>query len=244
VFIFSKSAGKVTAGFGMIVVLIIDTYFSVFVTKLFVRPIAKVLAEGSGVANESAGYKSMLESKWYTLIGSTLAVASSTVLYIVMVLQLAWGGHDGEMWSNKWLNVFVFGASANSILNTVGMVLVCGVLKRSNRAQPAVSPGPGAGAAKQTEFQADSQASSGYSPSELQLERPVAHAEEGFQLQAPDNFVSLLPYGSKPPEGPYGCDNRGEISKSGSLGTRLDSGGSCESDSQSDSEGASKLEST
>ena len=177
-FLVSNSIGYVVVGLGMVIVIGIDTYVSVGITKLFVRPISKVLTEGSGVANESAGYKSMLQSKWWTLVGSTLAVASSTVLYIMMVLQLAWGGPDGELWRNKWLNAFVLGVNVNSILNTIGMIFVCGMLKRVLSAQSAVSSGPGpAAVARHTEFQADSQASSNYSPDELKLS--VAHAEEG-----------------------------------------------------------------
>jgi hypothetical protein len=172
----SSSIGEVMGGLAMAIVIGIDTYLSVGITKLFVRPISKVLAEGSGVANESVGYKSMLQSKWWTLAGSTLAVASSTVLYVMVVLQAMWGGHDGEMWRNKWLNVFVLGVNMNSILNTIGMVFVCGILKRTLSAQSAIGSRPGpAAVARQTEFQADSQASSNYSPDELQL--PVAHVE-------------------------------------------------------------------
>jgi hypothetical protein len=161
----------------------IDTHLSVGITKLFVRPISKVLAEGSGVVNDSAGYKSMAESKWLTLVGSTLALASSTGLYLVMALQFAWGGPDGELWKNKWLNAFVLGVNLNSILGTIGMIFVCGVLKTSHissirqrtpRDQPAVSPGRPT--ARQTEFQANSQASSNYAPDELQ--QSVVHAEE------------------------------------------------------------------
>jgi hypothetical protein len=164
-------------GLGVAVLIVIDTYFSVGITNLFVRPISKVLSEGSGVANESEGYKRMLQSKWTTLVGSTLAVASSTVLYVMMILQFVWGGRDGEMWSNKWLNVFVVGVGINSILNTIGMIFVCGMMKHKFVAHVTVRPGAAAAAtARQTEFQADSQASSTYSPGDLQS---VVQASEG-----------------------------------------------------------------
>ena len=170
----------------MAIVIGIDTYLSVGITKLFVRPISKVLAEGSGVANEAAGYKSMQQSKWWTLVGSTLAVGSSTVLYIMMVLQFVWGGNDRELWRNKWLNVFVLGVNLNSILNTIGMVFVCGMLKRALSAQSTVRSGPGSAAvARHTEFQADSQASSTYSPDDMtgnvSLSVSVAHADVASQ---------------------------------------------------------------
>jgi len=172
-----EEAGLWIAGFGMVVVIVIDAYMSVVITKLFVRPISKVLAEGSGVANDSEGYKSMLQSKWLTLVGSTLIVASSTVLYVRMILQFTWGGHDGELWRNRWLNVFVFGVNVNSTLNTIGMIFVCGVLKKLSKANQPAEVRSGGILGRETEFQADSQASSNYAPEELQ--QSVMRAEEG-----------------------------------------------------------------
>jgi hypothetical protein len=191
----SKSIGFVVAALAMAIVIGIDTYLSVGITKLFVRPISKVLAEGSGVANGSAGYKRMLQSKWWTLLGSTLAVASSTILYVMIVLQLLWGGPDGEMWRNEWLNVFVLGVNMNSILKTVGMVFVCGMLKRTLSAQPPISSGPGpAAVARKTEFQANSKASSNYSPSELQQSVMPTEEEGPQKLAAPISHFSTTPF--------------------------------------------------
>jgi hypothetical protein len=83
----------------------------------------------------------------------------------MMVLQLAWGGPDEIMWSSKWLNAFVVWVSMNSMLNTIGMVLICGVLKKTAVFSSRISQ---AGTVRQTEFQADSQASSQCSPDDVE----------------------------------------------------------------------------
>jgi hypothetical protein len=68
----------------------------------------------------------MQKTKWYTLIGSTLAVASSTALYINGALFFT---IQGPFWKVPWLNIFVFGINFDSILNDVGMVMASGMLK-------------------------------------------------------------------------------------------------------------------
>jgi len=142
VYFLNKTAMYVIGVLSIIFVIILDTYFSLSITKMFIQPLSRVLDDGGGAANPSQGYKSMLQSKWSTLAGTILAVGSSTVLYVMMVFQLAWGGSG--MWKNKWLNVFVVWISVNSILNTIGMMFVSGSWKRILRkTKPhAVLPGP------------------------------------------------------------------------------------------------------
>jgi hypothetical protein len=103
-----------------------DTSFSVLVTRLFIVPIAKVLEEGDGVTNQSESYKHMQQTKWHTLVGSTLVVVSSTLLYINAVCCIVIG------WSSAWLNILVFGINLDSILNDIGMVILSGVLKNAS----------------------------------------------------------------------------------------------------------------
>jgi hypothetical protein len=179
-FIIFEPAAYAIGAIGMVAVVVLDTYFSVKITSLFTLPISVVLGEGSGVVNQTQGFQHLLNSKWWTLVGSTLAVGSSTVLYVAVILQLVWGGPDKEMWKSWWMNVFVLWVNVNSILNTVGMLFVSGcsrgaslkmatkkmhsmLKKRSVTTPVGVLPG-----GRQTEFQADSQVSSQYTPNEVQ----------------------------------------------------------------------------
>jgi hypothetical protein len=53
-----------------------DSYFSVVVTGLFLKPVMSTLKEGWGVASvqKSVGYKKMRQTVYMTLFGSSLAV--------------------------------------------------------------------------------------------------------------------------------------------------------------------------
>jgi hypothetical protein len=106
-----------------------DTAFSAVVTVLFLRPIYKILREGGVGVHRSAGYKSLMKTKWMTLSGATLAVLSSTALYINVVL----GSMLGGTWSSSpYLYYAVFGMNLDSVLNDLGMLLACGVLKTAS----------------------------------------------------------------------------------------------------------------
>ena len=107
-----------------------DTIFSVLITAVFLRPILRVLREGRGVANQSAGYTSMMITKCLTLAGSTLAVFSSTGLYVDAILYTVYGGFGEFFWTNPYANPNVFGINADAVLNGVGMLLACGVFKK------------------------------------------------------------------------------------------------------------------
>jgi len=96
---------------------------------MFLGPIRKVLREGDNVANQSAGYKGLLATKWLTLSGSTLAVLSSSGLYIMIVFWAIYGSHGEPFWVNPYLHPTVFAINADSVLNNVGMTLACGVFK-------------------------------------------------------------------------------------------------------------------
>jgi hypothetical protein len=88
-----------------------------------------VLNEGDGVANQSDGYKRMEKTKWHTLVGSTIVVVSSTVLYINGLFSFTMGGSFNK---SPWLSVVVFGINLGSILNNIGMVVLSGVLKNAS----------------------------------------------------------------------------------------------------------------
>ena len=97
-------------------------------TALFLRPIFKILGEVGGV--RSAGQISLEKTKWLTLLGSSLAVISSTALYINVGLFVVLGDYEKPFYANPYLNVMVFGFNLDSVLNDVGMLLACGAIKK------------------------------------------------------------------------------------------------------------------
>jgi hypothetical protein len=81
----------------------------------------------------SAGQISLEKTKWLTLAGTSLSVISSTGLYINVLLFMVLGDLGKPFWANPYLNIFVFGINLDSVLNDVGMLLACGVLKKITR---------------------------------------------------------------------------------------------------------------
>jgi hypothetical protein len=88
------------------------------------------MGEGGAAVQESAGYKSMQKTKWMTLTGSVLAVLSSSVLYVNIIAFLFLGGSGSRWWNSPYLHYQVFGLNLDSVLNDVGMLLACGMLKQ------------------------------------------------------------------------------------------------------------------
>jgi hypothetical protein len=140
-----------------------DSYFSVVVTGLFLKPVMSALIAGWKVPSvqQSAGYKMMQQTVYMSLFGSLLAVLSSTYLYINLLLFF--DGRASGIRSNPWLNPLVTGtitlccrvnrlvtqvcirspltlsvSDVVSILNDVGMLFVSGVLKRASSKQLAL----------------------------------------------------------------------------------------------------------
>jgi hypothetical protein len=98
------------------------------VTALFLRPIFKILGETGNV--HSVGRISLEKTKWLTLAGSSLAVISSTALYINFGLWVVLAEYGKPFLANPYLNVVVFGINMDSVLNDIGMLLACGVIKK------------------------------------------------------------------------------------------------------------------
>jgi hypothetical protein len=73
---------------------------------------------------------SLEKTKWLTLAGSSLAVISSTALYINGGLYVVLGDYGKPFYANPYLNVLVFGINLDSVLNDIGMLLACGVIKK------------------------------------------------------------------------------------------------------------------
>jgi hypothetical protein len=70
-----------------------------------------------------------MKTKWLALSGASLAVLSSTALYINFLLFIVLGG---KWLNNPYLSVYVFGINLGSVLNDVGLLLACGVLKTAS----------------------------------------------------------------------------------------------------------------
>jgi hypothetical protein len=51
-------------------------------------------------------------------------------MYINAALYVMLGGFGKSLWANPYLNPFVFGFNLDSVLNDVGMLLACGVIKK------------------------------------------------------------------------------------------------------------------
>jgi hypothetical protein len=73
----------------------------------------------------------MQKTKWMTLTGSTLAVVSSSALYVNMILYMFLGERGNQFHVSPYLNYSVFGMNLDSVLNDVGILLACGVLKKA-----------------------------------------------------------------------------------------------------------------
>jgi hypothetical protein len=84
-----------------------DTYFSVFVTALFLRPISKAMSEGRVATQNTVAYKQLQKTKYNTLFGCSLAVVSSSVLYILLLAFF--DGRTDVVQNDVWLNPLVIG---------------------------------------------------------------------------------------------------------------------------------------
>jgi hypothetical protein len=83
----------------------------------------------NGAGLPTAAYKHLQKTKWLTLVGSTLTVASSTVFYIEALLFVTIGRKIHVFWRSPWLHINVFGANADSILNDIGICLASGMVR-------------------------------------------------------------------------------------------------------------------
>ena len=76
------------------------------VTALFLRPIFKILGEVGDVRSE--GQISLEKTKWLTLAGASLAVVSSTALYLNGGLWVMLGDYGKPFFANAYLHPMVF----------------------------------------------------------------------------------------------------------------------------------------
>jgi hypothetical protein len=104
------SAGFKFLEYTVLTCFVMDTYFSVFVTSLFLRPISNILTEGHTASRHTKGFKLLQKTKYYTLFGSSLAVISSSMLYVLLLLFF--DGRNDVVLNKVWLNPLVIGEYA------------------------------------------------------------------------------------------------------------------------------------
>ena len=121
-----NAAGHAVAVVGMILTIALDTCFTIIVSAIFLGPIIDALGN-AGLQVQSDAYKNLQKTKYLTVIGASMVVFSSTLLYVNLILKYS---VEGLFHSSPWLNPYVFGGSANSVANDVGMFLLSGVLKQ------------------------------------------------------------------------------------------------------------------
>jgi hypothetical protein len=108
-------------------IMIMDASFSIIITAIFIRPIAETLGDAGKVKTKSAGFKDLEKTMYMTLIGSTIAVLSSSILYVNLLMFF--NGDYTIFSDNAFLNPLVFMGNIDSILNSMGMLLVSGIFK-------------------------------------------------------------------------------------------------------------------
>ena len=112
-----NTVGSKILEYTVLTCFVTDCYFSVVVTGLFLKPVMSALIGGWGIAyvQRSVGYKKMRQTVYMTLFGSSLAVLSSTYLYINLLLFF--DGKTSGMRSNPWLNPLVTGKYQYALLS-------------------------------------------------------------------------------------------------------------------------------
>jgi hypothetical protein len=111
-------------------ILITDAIFSVIVTFIFLKPILDVLQAARGAVQTAA--KGRLErTKRWNFAGLILTVVSSTALYlhVIVFYLLSVLYRYSHLHSSVVGNPHVFGIPMVSMLNILGMVLLCGMFK-------------------------------------------------------------------------------------------------------------------
>jgi hypothetical protein len=110
-------------------IFIADAIFSVIVTFIFLQPILDVL-QAAGGAVTTAAKRRLERTKRWNFAGLILTVVSSTALYlhviaffVLSVLQ------QYSLHGSVFGNPHVFGFPMVSMLNVLGMILLCGMFK-------------------------------------------------------------------------------------------------------------------
>ena len=120
------AVGAVIATF----ILVTDTIFSVIVTYIFLKPMLEVLKVTGGLGVHTAESRRLERTKRWNFAGVLVTVGGSTVLYVNLIVYFALTFfRQYSLHSSAWGNPFSFGLALDSILKTLGMILLCGMFK-------------------------------------------------------------------------------------------------------------------
>jgi hypothetical protein len=163
-------------------VLITDAIFSVIVTYIFLQPMLEVLRAAGGNIHTEASRR-LERTKWWNFAGVLVTVLSSTVLYVNLVAQFMLSFlHQHYLGRSVWGNPFTFGLAMDSNLNTLGMLLLCGMFKNVSLPSPltiASRLGSKVAVAAPEEPKGESYLVQGETPAELPVPEKPADAGAG-----------------------------------------------------------------
>jgi hypothetical protein len=127
--VFDLQAAMAVAAVIVTFVLVTDAIFSVIVTYIFLKPVLEVLqAAGGNVRTEAS--RRLGRAKRWNFAGVLVTVGSSTVLYVNMLAYFILAFlREHSLNRSVWGSPFTFGLAVDSILNTLGMILLCGMFK-------------------------------------------------------------------------------------------------------------------
>ena len=127
--VFDLQAAMAVAAVIVTFVLVTDAIFSVIVTYIFLKPVLEVLqAAGGNVRTEAS--RRLGRTKRWNFAGVLVIVGSSTVLYVNMLAHFILAFlRQHSLNRSVWGSPFTFGLAVDSILNTLGMILLCGMFK-------------------------------------------------------------------------------------------------------------------
>jgi hypothetical protein len=110
-------------------ILVTDAIFSVIVTYIFLKPMLEILQAAGGIVDTEASRRLGRTKRW-NFAGVLVTVGSSTVLYVNLIAFFMLGSlRQYSLHRTVWGNPFTFGLAVDSILNTLGMILLCGMFK-------------------------------------------------------------------------------------------------------------------
>jgi hypothetical protein len=126
-----RSIGLVVIGLGAVVTIVFDSLFNIAVTALFLSPILVMLKTGPKKTRQGRQLSpaaSRLEyTKHMTLAGTAVAVISNSLFYLNFIFYVLFQDAAGP---SPFLMPKVFGACVDSVLSDLGIIMVCGVLKK------------------------------------------------------------------------------------------------------------------